>query len=453
MRYLVPGPTPCPEVVAISYIRPAEVPTLFSVEGDAQVEQQNTAVGFLTNSERISKKVIDIAAKRLEDQLEISMEASLNKVSLAVESLIANQRTLQETTVVIADASETLQKVAHDIDNSMKETAATSNQLSTTVTSYKEALLSVNNANTQVASLAPNNSRYEDPRLAKDLDHKQRQLLLELSKEYTEGLSVTGLKEKIEAAIKDISPPPPEGTKVQEVNKLRNGGIVIQLTTKGAVKWLRNPSNEAAFKGKLETEAHFIDRTFLILILRVPTTFDPGNQEHLHEIESVNDLPPMTISKVRWIKPVYRRHQNQRFAYATVLLSLAPEANKLIRDGIYVCSLKSYPKRLKYDPKQCMKCCKWGHYAYDCQATTNICGTCGEDHATRDCNNPDKRYCVACRSREHASWDRDCPEFKRKSSHFDEIHPENAPIYFPTDEEWTLVARPERIPLEDRFSN
>ena len=48
MRYLVPGPTPCPEVVAVSYIRPAEVPTLFSVEGDAQVEQQDTIVGFLT---------------------------------------------------------------------------------------------------------------------------------------------------------------------------------------------------------------------------------------------------------------------------------------------------------------------------------------------------------------------------------------------------------------------
>ena len=39
---------PCPEVVAVFYIRPAEVPTLFCVEGEAQVEQQNTVVGFLT---------------------------------------------------------------------------------------------------------------------------------------------------------------------------------------------------------------------------------------------------------------------------------------------------------------------------------------------------------------------------------------------------------------------
>ena len=39
---------PCPEVVTVSYIRQAKVLTLFSVKGDAQVEQQNTVVGFLT---------------------------------------------------------------------------------------------------------------------------------------------------------------------------------------------------------------------------------------------------------------------------------------------------------------------------------------------------------------------------------------------------------------------
>ena len=48
MCYLVPGPMPCPEVVAISYIRQAEVLTLFSVEGDAQVKQKNHEHGFLT---------------------------------------------------------------------------------------------------------------------------------------------------------------------------------------------------------------------------------------------------------------------------------------------------------------------------------------------------------------------------------------------------------------------
>ena len=48
MRYLVPGPTPCPEVVAVFYFRQAEVSTLFDVEGDAQVEQKNHTNGFFT---------------------------------------------------------------------------------------------------------------------------------------------------------------------------------------------------------------------------------------------------------------------------------------------------------------------------------------------------------------------------------------------------------------------
>ena len=34
---------------------------------------------------------------------------------------------------------------------------------------------------------------------------------------------------------------------------------------------------------------------------------------------------------------------------------------------------------------------------------------------------------------------------------FDKIHPENTLMYFPTVECLTLTARPERVPLEDRF--
>ena len=48
MRYLVPGSPPCPGVVTVSYIRQAEVLTLFSVEGEAQVKRQNTVVKCLT---------------------------------------------------------------------------------------------------------------------------------------------------------------------------------------------------------------------------------------------------------------------------------------------------------------------------------------------------------------------------------------------------------------------
>ena len=53
---------PCPEVVAVSYIRQAEVPTLFSVERDTQVEQKNHKHGFLTVTEAFTSHMALLAA-------------------------------------------------------------------------------------------------------------------------------------------------------------------------------------------------------------------------------------------------------------------------------------------------------------------------------------------------------------------------------------------------------
>ena len=116
-----------------------------------------------------------------------------------------------------------------------------------------------------------------------------------------------------------------------------------------------------------------------------------------------------------------------------------------------ICSSRTYPTRLKYEPKQCMKCRKWGHFVAECHAKDDTCGTSGENHVTKECTDNGKRYCVACKATDHVSWDRSCPEFRRKSAHFDELHPENTLTYFPTEESWMLTARPDRIPLEDRF--
>ena len=73
MCYLVPGPTPCPEVAAVFYIRPAEVPTLFSVEGEAQVERQNTVVGFLTSPVPSS---VPLPQKQVEGSCDLARELS-----------------------------------------------------------------------------------------------------------------------------------------------------------------------------------------------------------------------------------------------------------------------------------------------------------------------------------------------------------------------------------------
>ncbi|KAF8266306.1 hypothetical protein EI94DRAFT_1511322, partial [Lactarius quietus] len=90
----------------------------------------------------------------------------------------------------------------------------------------------------------------------------------------------------------------------------------------------------------------------------------------------------------------------------------------------------------KMEPKQCMKCRKWGHFAVECLEERDRCGNCGEDHLTKDCPDKDKRFCVSCKSNGHASWDRGCPEFKHWVDRMDENHPENVLMYFPTAKDW-----------------
>ena len=43
------------------------------------------------------------------------------------------------------------------------------------------------------------------------------------------------------------------------------------------------------------------------------------------------------------------------------------------------------------------------------------------------------------------------PRIPAEIAQFNEIHPENTLTYFPTEESWTLTARPERVPLGERF--
>jgi hypothetical protein len=226
---------------------------------------------------------------------------------------------------------------------------------------------------------------------------------------------------------------------------------ITQRLGKEVADWLRIPINEAAFTRHFDPDTIIRDRVHPIMVPRIPLTFDPSNPAHLREVEEVNRMGPKTIKKARWIKPEYRRAPEQSCAHAIFTISSVTDANHMIKDGIYVCNARSFPKKLKYEPKQCMKCRKWGHYAAECRAQSDTCGTCGGQHKTNECKTNNKKYCVSCRTDTHASWDRNCPEFLRKCDEYSKFHPENNLVYFPTDENWTTTSRPALIPFEERF--
>jgi hypothetical protein len=126
-------------------------------------------------------------------------------------------------------------------------------------------------------------------------------------------------------------------------------------------------------------------------------------------------------------------------------------ANGIIKDGLEICGARIRPEKLKQEPLQCLRCRHWGHFAANCTEPTDICGTCGENHRTTQCKETEKKHCISCSTDTHVSWDRNCPEFVRRSRIYDENHLENNMVYFSTDKNWTLTTCLDRIPLEERF--
>ena len=106
-----------------------------------------------------------------------------------------------------------------EIGNSAKEASATTDQISSTMSSYKEALLKA--AMTMPRGNALQTAKVsEDLRLIHDLDRKSWQLLIELGKDIVERKSASELKDKFEDALRSLDPSPPEGATMQEINKL-----------------------------------------------------------------------------------------------------------------------------------------------------------------------------------------------------------------------------------------
>jgi hypothetical protein len=361
-----------------------------------------------------------------------------------LERIAADQSKILELTDNTAKSTESLKESTEKLNSKINKVNESTTRFADTAKSYRDALVA--------SEPSPGTGKNVDPKILSDLDRKAKQVLVGFHDPTVENKSQAELKDKANDIIASLGELlPPEGAKVENVLKLRSGGAILQLNSKEAANWIRTTEVEIEFTKSFAELAHFRERHYNILVPRVPLTFDPSNQEHLREIEEANGLNALSITKARWIKPEYRRTPGQRLAHASITISSAATANKLIRDGMYICNSRVTPTKLKQEPLQCMKCRGWGHVAISCLEPKDTCGNCAGDHQTRACPSPDKRYCVSCKSDTHASWDRKCPEFVRRCLRHNERHPENNMVYFPTDEDWTLTIRPDRIPLDERF--
>ncbi len=225
----------------------------------------------------------------------------------------------------------------------------------------------------------------------------------------------------------------------------------MTLNSKEAASWLRILEHKIAFTESFSKGSHIRQQTYNLIVPRVPIIFEPANKSHLRELEEANNLTNYAICRARWIKPIERRRVGQTHAFTILTVISAECANILIRDGLNICGTRVRPTKQKTEPIQCMKCRFWGHFAGDCPAREDTCGTCGGNHCTSTCQNRAKLWCITCKSTNHASWDRNCPKFNRRCYMMDKRNPENSMLYFPMEQEWSQMVRPSRIDMDERF--
>ncbi|KAA1476911.1 hypothetical protein DENSPDRAFT_755192, partial [Dentipellis sp. KUC8613] len=206
-------------------------------------------------------------------------------------------------------------------------------------------------------------------------------------------------------------------------------------------EWLKDTNRRIQFQTSYDGGVASIkDFTYDVIVDFVRITHNTESEAERRVIESRTGLPTDAIALTRWLKPTARRKPNQRVAHLLVKLRSAADANHVLRHGISIQGMDLRTRKNKREPKRCLKCQKIGsHFAKECPENKDICGTCGKTHVTKACEEDDKTHfwCVNCEKHGHASWDRTCATFMRRSEEMDKRTAEATYRYYPTNEPWT----------------
>jgi hypothetical protein len=95
----------------------------------------------IKNKQEVDPNVEGLA-QRLSSKLESTMEKGLTKLSNLVEASLANQKDMQNTSKKLGETAEVIQKASEDVNKNLAAATDTSSKLTTTVSLYKDMLLS-----------------------------------------------------------------------------------------------------------------------------------------------------------------------------------------------------------------------------------------------------------------------------------------------------------------------
>ncbi|KIK37781.1 hypothetical protein CY34DRAFT_92152, partial [Suillus luteus UH-Slu-Lm8-n1] len=112
--------------------------------------------------------------------------------------------------------------------------------------------------------------------------------------------------------------------------RLPHGGVLYELNSKTSAEWFNIAANKSNFLEFYGTNIIIKDRSYHVLMENAPVSFIPYNPAAVADIEKKAGLPPRSIIKTRYIKPIARHNVNQRTAHVAVTFATKEGANQAI---------------------------------------------------------------------------------------------------------------------------
>ncbi|KAG2050042.1 hypothetical protein BDR06DRAFT_867881, partial [Suillus hirtellus] len=227
----------------------------------------------------------------------------------------------------------------------------------------------------------------------------------------------------------------PQG-KIRAVLVLKNGGIIVELELETLASWLNNPPGKTALESHLDIDVSFRYCSYPIVLEYLPIKLQIENEEFLHQLKQENELPPLSLASIQWIKSTTKRSPQQMKAFALVHVTNIHVANDILHDGLCVTNEHISVCKDKKEPMRCTKCQKYNHITKNCSSAVDVCSMRGDNHRTSSCNSYCTTKCINCCSQQHMSRSRSCPEFSKCCQEIDEKYLENCMPYFLTENAW-----------------
>jgi len=280
--------------------------------------------------------------KTVQDDVKVDLTSWCNSIETKLVNLDKKQNKILEATVSISEQAEGLQVMAKEIESYVGKVTTATNKLTSNTTPYWDAL---------IEGQGRMEGENTNGKVIYDIKRKAKQILIDFKDSEMAMTSTDTLIKKANGIIVSINDNNwPEMAKVEMITRFPKGGTLLQLNSKEAACWLREPGVKEIFLQKFAKNAIVRERSHHILLYGVSITFNPANETHLQEIEEANGLVKYSFLKARWIKPEGRRWRGQMHAYATTTIALAETPNHLIGDGLHICGVDIRLERLRQKP-------------------------------------------------------------------------------------------------------